>query len=153
LGIGGFDAIVSSMALMDIPVVAPIYQAASQLLRPQGRFVFATMHPAFNSNNPVFFHEKEDRDGDVCDFFGVKIRAYLDVPPVKGAGAPDEPTPHYYYHRTFSDLLGPAFAAGFALDALLEPAFAADDPEISDRLSWYNLWQIPPVLSGRLRMG
>ena len=152
LGLGRFDAIVCSMALMDIPIVAPIFDASSRLLRPDGRFVFATMHPAFNSNNPIFIHEKEDRDGTVSDYFGVKIREYLNVPPVLGSGAPGEPAPHYYYHRTLSELLGEAFAAGFILDALLEPSFAPEDADASDHLSWYKMWQIPPVLSGRLRL-
>ncbi len=152
LGLAGFDAIVCSMVLMDIPIIEPIFQASSQLLRSDGRFVFATMHPAFNSNNPVFFHEKEDRDGTMVDRCGIKIHEYIDVQPVKGSGAPGEPVPHYYYHRTFSELLGGAFAAGFVLDGLLEPSFAPEDAETSDYLSWYKLWQIPPVLSGRLRL-
>jgi hypothetical protein len=42
-------------------------------------------------------------------------------------------------------------ACGLALDALEEPAFS---PEVADGqrpLSWDSLWQIPPVLVGRLR--
>ncbi len=152
LGVRKYDAITCTMTLMDIPTIVPLFEAASHLLREKGRFVFSTMHPAFNSNNPVFIHEKEDRDGNVSENFAVKLRAYLDVPPVKGAGAPGEPTPHYYYHRSLSELLGAAFAAGFVLDGLLEPAFAADDASRSDQLSWYKYSQIPPILSGRLRL-
>lgn len=152
LGERQFDAVTCTMALMDIPRIDPVFRAASQLLREGGRFVFSTMHPAFNSNNPIFVHEKEDRDGVVSDYYAVKLRAYLDLPPVKGSGAPNEPTPHYYYHRTLAELLGAAFAAGFVLDGLLEPAFSADDADDSERLTWQNLPQIPPVLSGRLRL-
>ncbi len=151
LGAGRFDAITCTMSLMDIPTIDPLFRAAARLLRKGGRFVFATQHPAFNSNNPIFVQEKEDRAGVVSDHYAVKIRAYLDLPPVKGAGAPGEPAPHYYYHRTLGDLLGAAFAAGFTLDGLLEPAFTKDDAAASQRLSWLKLTQIPPVLSGRLR--
>lgn len=151
LGVARFHALVCSMALMDIPAVEPIFLSAAALLRPGGRFVFATMHPAFNSNNPVFFHEKLDCDGVVSDLYGIKIQEYLEVPPVKGSGAPNEPAPHYYYHRPLSQLLGYAFAAGFVLDALLEPAFEPEDAEVSERLSWNKMRQIPPVLSGRFR--
>ena len=77
---------------MDMPAIDPLFAAASQLLKPAGRFVFATMHPAFNSNNPVFLHEKEDRDGDVREHYALKLCAYLDMPPVKGSGAPGEPS-------------------------------------------------------------
>lgn len=152
LGAGCFDAITCTMALMDMPTIEPLFRAAARTLRPGGRFVFSTQHPAFNSNNPIFVHEKEDRDGVVGDHYAVKLRAYLDMPPVKGAGAPGEPSPHYYYHRPLSELLGAAFAVGFVLDGLLEPAFSADDAVASEGLSWTRLAQIPPVLSGRLRL-
>ena len=152
LGAGQFDAVACTMALMDIPTLTPLFKAASRLLGGGGRFVYATAHPAFNSNNPIFVQEKEDRDGVVSDHYAVKLRAYLDVPPVKGGGAPAEPNPHYYYHRPLHQLLGDAFAAGFVLDALLEPAFSPDDAEDSSGLSWFSLWQIPPVLAGRLRL-
>ncbi len=152
LGRARFDAIVCSMALMDIPIVAPLFAAASELLRPAGRFVFATMHPAFNSNNPVFFMEKADSDGVVRTLTGVKISAYVDIPPVKGSGAPDEPTPHYYYHRPLGALLQEAFTAGFVLDGLLEPTFLPEDADQGGELNWTKMWQIPPVLTARLRL-
>ena len=151
LGPGRFDALTCTMTLMDMPTIQPLFRAAARLLRKSGRFVFATMHPAFNSNNPIFIHEKEDRDGTVSEHFSLKLRAYLDVPPVKGAGAPGEPTPHYYYHRPLADLLGAAFEAGFVLDSLLEPTFSPEDPAKTERLDWYSFAQFPPVLSGRLR--
>lgn len=153
LGAGRFDAITCSMALMDMPAIDPLFAAASRLLKPAGRFVFATMHPAFNSNNPVFLHEKEDRDGVVSEHYALKLRSYLDVPPEKGSGAPGEPTPHYYFHRPLSELLGAAFAAGFVLDALLEPAFETKVKGGSSSLDWSRFRQFPPILSGRLRLG
>ena len=140
------------MTLMDIPIVAPLFEASSVLLRSSGRFVFATMHPAFNSNNPVFFQEKTDKDGVVTTVAGVKIHAYLQLPPVKGSGAPGEPSPHYYYHRPLGALLQAAFAAGFVLDQLLEPAFSPEDAGLASELSWPSIWQIPPVLTARLRL-
>lgn len=153
LGARRFDAITCTMTLMDMPAIEPLFAAASRLLKPAGRFVFSTMHPAFNSNNPIFLHEKEDRDGVVSEHYALKLRAYLDMPPVKGSGAPGEPTPHYYFHRPLSELLGAAFAAGFVLDALLEPAFEADDLAGAASLDWSKFRQFPPILSGRLRLG
>jgi 2-polyprenyl-3-methyl-5-hydroxy-6-metoxy-1,4-benzoquinol methylase len=153
LGEGQFDAIVCTMAMMDMPVIAPLYRAVSRLLSDDGRFVFANMHPAFNSNNPVFFAESADDNGTIVVTNGVKIKAYLDMPPVKGSGAPNEPTPHYYYHRPLQQILGEAFAAGLLLNGIEEPAFSKDNPEAHRMLSWYGLWQIPPVLVGRLVKG
>ena len=152
LGERSYDAITCTMALMDMPSITPLFRAASQLLKKRGCLVFATMHPAFNSNNPVFLHEKEDRAGTVLERYAVKLFAYLDMSPVKGAGAPGEPMPHSYYHRPLSELLGAAFEAGFVLDALLEPAFTQEDAAQAVGLTWAKLPQIPPVLTGRLRL-
>lgn len=152
LGERSYDAITCTMALMDMPSISSLFRAASQLLKDTGCLVFATAHPAFNSNNPVFLHEKEDRAGTVRERYAIKLYAYLDMQPVKGAGAPGEPMPHTYYHRPLSALLGAAFAAGFALDALLEPAFTQEDAAQAKGLTWAKLPQIPPVLTGRLRL-
>jgi 2-polyprenyl-3-methyl-5-hydroxy-6-metoxy-1,4-benzoquinol methylase len=151
LGEGVFDAITCTMALMDMPAIAPFYRAVRRLLRPAGRAVIATAHPAFNSLNPVFYAEVEDRDGQLIQRRGLKIEAYLDIPPVRAAGAPNEPNAHYYYHRPMSVLLGEAFAAGLVIDAVEEPTFG-DNPESSRLLSWYSMPQIPPVLLFRLRL-
>ncbi len=151
LGEGKFQAVVCTMALMDMPVIAPLYRAVRRLLRPDGRFVFATSHPAFNSNNPVFLAELEDQDGVEQVTHALKIAAYLDVAPTKGMGARDEPAPHIYYHRPFHQLLVDAFAAGLVLDGLEEPAFSPEVAAEGQPLSWYALWQIPPILAGRLR--
>lgn len=153
LGEGQFGAITCTMAIMDMPTLVPLFRAIKQLLTPRGRFVFSTMHPAFNSNNPVFVHEKGDSDGVVYSQFTVKLNAYLDIPPVKGSGAPNEPNPHYYYHRPLHELLRLAFDAGLVLDGLEEPAFPRNLANTTDRLTWEKLWQIPPILTGRLRIG
>lgn len=153
LGEGKFDAVTSTMALMDMPVIAPLYRAVRRLLKPEGRFVFATSHPAFNSNNPTFLAEMEDVEGVMVLRNYLKISAYNHLLPSKAMGARDEPTSHYYYHRPFYELLGAAFEAGLVLDGLEEPVF--DPPETDDErpLSWYSYPQIPPVLVGRMRVG
>ncbi len=151
LGAGAFDAITCTMALMDMPVIAPLFRAARRLLTPAGRLVIATAHPAFNSNGPTFYAEMSDEAGQLIERVGLKISRYLDVPPVKGAGAPGEPTPHTYYHRTLSELLNEAVAAGLVLDGVDERGFRPID-EIPPRLlSWSSVPQIPPVLAVRWR--
>lgn len=152
LGEGTFDAVVCTMALMDMPVITPLFRAVSRLLKASGRFVFATAHPAFNSNNPVFVAEMADNEGTIRINYGLKIEGYLDVPPTKAAGAPGEPAPHYYYHRPLHELLGEAFAVGLVLDGLEEPSFGPEQADPARPLSWTDLWQIPPVLAGRMRL-
>jgi 2-polyprenyl-3-methyl-5-hydroxy-6-metoxy-1,4-benzoquinol methylase len=149
LGERSFDAVVCTMALMDMPAIGPLYRAVRRLLRPGGRFVFATMHPAFNSVEPTFVAEMADTGGTLTTTYALKISAYLDAPPRTAVGAPGEPVPHLVYHRPLHQLLGEAFAAGLVLNALEEPAFAPD-PAAAPGLGWYYLPQIPPVLAGRM---
>lgn len=151
LGKESFDVVVCTMALMDMPVIAPFYQAARDLLRPDGRLVIATAHPAFNSCNPIFYAEQEDRDGQLVTTTGVKISQYLDVSPTKGTGAPGEPTPHTYYHWPLHVLFGEAFKAGLVLDGVEEPAIDLEQYGASRSLSWSGVPQIPPVLVIRFR--
>lgn len=153
LGEGKFNAGVSTMALMDMPVITPLFRAVRKLLDGNGRFVFATAHPAFNSSNPVFVSEMQDQDGELVLQHSLKISAYLDIPPARAVGAAGEPTSHYYHHRPLQRLLGEAFAAGLVLDALEEPAFSSEGADPARTLSWYNLTQIPPILVGRMRIG
>ena len=152
LGKGAFSAVTCTMALMDMPQIAPLYRAVVRLLKPGGRFVFATAHPAFNSNNPVFVSEMEDREGRLERSNALKIHAYLDVPPALSVGAVGEPSSHTYYHRPLSELLGEAFKAGLVLDALEEAAFSPPPDKPLEPLSWYGYPQIPPVLAGRMRV-
>ena len=151
LGTGRFDAAVCNMALMDMTTIEPLLRALRALLKPGGRFVFAVPHPCFNSNATTLALEEEDRAGELRETRSVRIAAYLDIPPGKGAGMPGEPQPHYYFHRPLHELLGACFAVGFALDGLLEPAFGPDAADIRP-LSWANFTQIPPALAARLRL-
>jgi len=154
LSLGGqqFDHLLCTMAFMDIPDLNPLFRAAQKLLKPNGSFVFATAHPAFFSNNPGFISEKNEVDGKTVFTHALKITNYLSLPPMKGVGAPNEPTPHIYYHRPLHELLGVAFQHGFVLDALLEPGFEPPEPEDARPLHWTTLWQMPPVLAGRFKL-
>lgn len=145
LGEGGFDAILASMALMDMADIDPLLRAARRLLSPDGRFVFAVQHPPFNNNGVALSGERPA--ADVSDF-AVKVAAYLTVPPALGAGMPGEPTPHWYFHRPLHELFGAFFAAGFAINGLEEPRLVTPDPD-PHRLTWRNMPDIPPVLIAR----
>ena len=151
LGEGKFDAAVANMALMDMATIDPLLRALARLLKPDGRFVFSVLHPAFNiAGATTLVLEHGDYDGKLVQTYQVKISNYLHVPPMLGVGMPDEPEPHYYFHRSLGVLLGSCFAAGLVLDALEEPAFTSED-DARTPLSWANLTKIPPVLVARLR--
>ena len=145
LGEGRFDAIVCSMAMMDMADIGPLLRASRRLLAPVGRFVFSLQHPPFNSNGVSLAGERDEADNSA---FAVKVSAYLTIPPGLAAGMPGEPSPHWYFHRPLHELFGEFFAAGWVIDGLEEPRFstASDDPH---RLTWSNMPDIPPVLVAR----
>lgn len=151
LGEHSFDAAVCNMALMDISTIEPLYRGLAAVLKPGGRFVFTIMHPCFNSSSSVLGVEEEDRDGQLIETWYVKTSNYLQMATKRGAGAPNEPNPHYYFHRPLHLLLNSAFEAGFMLDRIEEPSFRPESKG-SRALSWVNYKAIPPVLAARLRL-
>lgn len=153
LGERRFDAAVCNMAFMDMVTIDPLLQAVARLLKAKGRFVFTLTHPSFNSTTSKMALEQEDRNGQVVETYYIKVSDYLNPLTNKGAGAPGEPNPHYYFDRPVSAILKSCFAAGFVVDGLEEPAFG---PEvISNRpLVWDGKFKnIPPVLAVRLKLG
>jgi len=63
LGPGRFDAAVCSMALMDLPTIAPLLSALRRLLKPGGQFVFSVPHPCFSSCQSPMTAELVQSDG------------------------------------------------------------------------------------------
>ena len=153
LGEGEFDAVVCTMALMDIASIEPIATVAKGLLKPSGRMVFSVMHPCFNSTDgftQVF--EREQRDGEIITRMSVKMTDYIRPHAYKGLAMVGQPVPQNYFHRSLSTLLGVFFSAGFVVDAIEEPVFPKDVPG-DDGFGWLRYKDIPPVLSVRLRRG
>jgi 2-polyprenyl-3-methyl-5-hydroxy-6-metoxy-1,4-benzoquinol methylase len=140
LGAGAYDAIVSNMVLMDLPVIAPLVRAARRLLTTAGRFVFSIQHPAFNSNAIRLCGEL---NGEAI--FYVKVSDYLTVPAGRSIGIDGQPVQHWYFHRPLHELFGEFFQAGFVIDGLEEPAFLTQ-PKDPHNLTWSNIPGIPPVL-------
>jgi SAM-dependent methyltransferase len=75
LGVG-FDAVVCSMALMDISDIEPLAGALPSLLRPGGRFVFSVTHPAFNNMSLVHVKERRMRGNVLVDELSVRVSRY-----------------------------------------------------------------------------
>lgn len=151
LGEHAFDALVCNMALMDMSDIEPLFRAAPHLLKPRGRFVFATMHPCFNSNNPVFMAEMREENGSVSEEYALKLTRYRESKTYQGLAMFGQPVAHYYFHRPLPELFGAAFRAGLVLDGLLEPRFSPD-VNSSRWSSWLNYHEFPPVLAARCRV-
>ena len=158
LGESGFDAVVCTMALMDIASIEPIAKTVRRMLKSDGRFVFSVMHPCFNSTDgftQVF--EREQRDGEIITRMSVKMTEYIQPHAYKGLAMVGQPVAQNYFHRPLSALLGVFFKAGFVVDGLEEPVFAEDgnltegSPSWArNRFGWLIYKDIPPALSVRL---
>lgn len=152
LGEGRFDAITSTMAIMDIVDIRPLFHAARRLLKPSphARFVFATAHPFTNSPD-VYQNLEQSGNAENPRQFSLKVLSYLSEKTFKSIGAENEPNSHLFFHRPLQSILNTAFDAGFVMDGIEEPAFTPDDAD-GERLTWRNLPEIPPVLTVRLRV-
>ena len=144
-----FDAVVSLMAIMDLPAIDPMIEAATILLKPGGRFVFTILHPVFMSPYATRVAEAFDEDLAIVTRLSLKISHYKTPHNWMGIGIPGQPKQQHYFHRSFSDLFAHFFKAGFALTGLEEPAFDGSEPKT---LSWANLHELPPVLAARFTL-
>ncbi len=142
-----FDAVLTTMVLMDMSDVGPLFRCLPRILRPNGTIVFATAHPSFNSA-PARREIGSDGLGEI------HVLSYRTASRATGAAIRGQPALTASYHRTLADLLRPAFAAGLVLDALEEPSFPPTHPHGSREDSWGGRYhEFPPVLVGRLRVG
>ncbi|MFN8446088.1 MAG: class I SAM-dependent methyltransferase [Caldilineaceae bacterium] len=152
LGEARFDAALSTMVLMDMAVIDPLFRALAKLLRPGGRFVFSVCHPCFNQINALPMAEMEDHNGKFVTRYAMKVRGYLTSSVGLGTAIADQPKPQHYFDRPLQELLGAGFAAGFVVDALEERALPSDSPIERNPLAWNgNFSEIPPVMVVRMR--
>ncbi len=150
LGVAAFDAVVCTMAIMDMASIQPLARA---LLKPGGRLVFTTMHPCFSTPEGLTrFVERDEKDGEVVDRLGVKIYQYIESKSYMGVAMIGQPAPQFYFHRPLHSLLGTFLEEGFVMDGMEEPVFEKDaSPKMP--LDWENFRELPPVLVVRMRPG
>lgn len=152
LGENSFDAAVSAMALMDMAEIEPLFRALKKLIRCGGCFIFAVMHPCFNSMHTSLAAELIEQENKIYTEYFVKVKAYLQPSKIPGLALENQPQPHIYFHRPLHFLLNVAFKAGFVLDGLEEPAFPPEFATKNIGISWSKFSKIPPVIVARLRV-
>jgi SAM-dependent methyltransferase len=152
LGENRFTKAVCTMALMDMPEIAPLFQALSRLLPRDGRFVFSVTHPCFHSADVQRFAEMyEEGPGRHVTRTGVKVSSYLSPSARKTEGIIGQPEPQFFFHRPLSQLFRHGFDAGFVVDGFEEPGFQpAETPKAGVR--WRDMADIPPILVVRMRL-
>ena len=147
---GGFDKAVSTMALMDMPDVEPLFRHLRRLLRPGGCFVFTVTHPCFHSAGVSSVAEQsENAEGRLETRNGIKVFRYLTPFARKSEGILGQPVPQYVFHRPLHVLLGYGLRHGLVVDGLLEPRLP--ELESASEVNWKQMTELPPVMAVRMR--
>lgn len=134
-----FDVVVCSMVLHDLPVIEPLLNTLSKLLRPNGCVVFSIPHPCFNM-------------GEVrLDFFSesphVSRARYVNAGHLEMKSKKNQPISQHCFHRSLAELFQSFFSVGMVLDRLEEPSVSQVKEEMkSVDLDWKLLPEIPPAL-------
>ena len=137
------------MALMDMREIEPLARAAWGLLRPGGRLLLSTVHPAFNSGD-LRAGDRADRGRGRARATALRQGLGLRRPYVtKGIAVEGQPVLHYYFHRSLTDVLRPFLAAGFVLEDLDEPVLPPGRVDPDGAAGVFH--KVPPVIVLRLR--
>jgi 2-polyprenyl-3-methyl-5-hydroxy-6-metoxy-1,4-benzoquinol methylase len=151
LGSNRFNKAVSTMAIMDMPAIGPLFATLSRMLAPGGAFVFSVTHPCFHSPAIQRFTEiYEEQAGRHVIRSGVKVPSYLSPFARKTEGIVGQPEPQWFFHRPISTLFRFGFEAGFVVDGIDEPHFPEDTPKAGVR--WHDMPDIPPVMVVRMKL-
>ena len=118
---GTFDGVVCHMALMDIPDLTPTLQSAARILRPGGWFVFAILHPCYNTSRSG---EQPSPEGWVRTVGGYFVEGYWRSD--TGTGPPGKVGA---YHRTLSTYVDALNNAGLSLERVSEPRLTGSHAE------------------------
>ena len=117
-----FDGVVCFMSLMDIADLQPTVRGVHRVLRTGGWFVFAVLHPCFNTSRS---DELTTADGLVRT-----IGAYFVEGHWQSAKRTGPPGRVGAYHRTLSTYFNTLLAHGFELEAVAEPVAVGRQAEL-----------------------
>jgi ubiquinone/menaquinone biosynthesis C-methylase UbiE len=144
-----FDAVVCNMAIMDMAEIEPMVAASARLLKRGSRFVFSTLHPAFNSVATRLVEQSENESG-VVRTYSVKVSSYIHPSTGMGVAVEGQPVAQWYFHRPLSELFRVWFRHGFLLDGIEEPVLAQEDVRPGSTAGVFV--EVPPILAARMRL-
>ena len=133
-----FDGVACFMALMDIAELAPTLRSVTRVLRPGGWFVFAILHPCFNT--------ARSGEADTPEGVARTVGRYFQEGHWRSDSRTGPPGKVGSYHRTLSTYINALADAGLTLERLGEPGPTAKLPD-SPAFSWRPVWaEVPAVL-------
>lgn len=142
---GPFDAAVSIMGAMSMPMLRPMFGGVWRVLKPRGIFVLVTLHPSFATSGYKFAKSEQDDEPH-----GLTVSRYLSRYVTHGVTNVAQKEPQIYFHRPMHELLSDAFASGLVLDGM-EELPAPEQPMDESRLMWNVIPDIPMAVALRFR--
>lgn len=139
-----FDGVTCCLALTDFDDLSALLAATSRVLKGNGWFVIAALHPCFEAPRAANGEHRGKSVKLVSHYFE------------EGRWWPDDRTRLFgeigWHHRTLSTILNSFLAAGFALDSVHEPRAPADviaeSPTYGQVAEVLTLrWRLPVVRS------
>jgi len=146
-----FEAVISTMALMDCADYEGAVREFWRVLRPDGIFAFNICHPCFT-------YEIRDWDYDEKgEVIGIRLGNYFRegayVERWKFGAAPVaeqvEPFTIIYFYRTLAGFINPLCIAGFRIEAIAEPRPTEEACRADPRLRKHQL--VPQTLCVKAR--
>jgi ubiquinone/menaquinone biosynthesis C-methylase UbiE len=147
--VASFDAVVCNMAIMDMAEIGPMVAASARLLKRGGRFVFSTLHPAFNGAATRLVEQSENEHG-VVRTYSIKVSSYINPSTGMGVAVEGQPVAQWYFHRPIGALFRVWFRHGFVLDGIEEPVLAQEDVQPGSTAGVFV--EVPPILAARMQL-
>ena len=135
-----FDAIVSTMALMDSPNYRDAIEEFYRILRPGGELFFSISHPCFMTKGYDWIKDEKGNEVKltVADYFNNQPRIEcwkFSKSPVP-AEIPPFAIPGFY--RTISEYINPLIRIGFSIKQIHEPR---PTESICRKFPWLRQWR------------
>lgn len=137
-----FDAVVSTMALMDGPDFGCAMREALRLLRPGGFVAFSVLHPCFITPGLCWEKDKEGRTVGLCVSRYFDHTGFIEHWSFGNRPKDEEVVPFAVprFPRTLSDYLNAIAAAGFRISCVEEPQPTPEACKVVPRFArWRDL--------------
>jgi ubiquinone/menaquinone biosynthesis C-methylase UbiE len=135
-----FDAIVSTMALMDSPNYRGAIKELSRILRPGGELYFSISHPCFMTKGYGWIKDEKGYEVKltVADYFNTRPR--IERWKFSKSPVPAETPPFAYpgFYRTISEYINPLIKIGFNIKRIHEPR---PTEAICKKFPWLRQWR------------
>ncbi|MHA1211386.1 MAG: class I SAM-dependent methyltransferase [Candidatus Heimdallarchaeota archaeon] len=135
-----FDMVVSNIVMVDVQDYKTAFKEISRVLKPNGRFIWSNLHPAFGNLNQIFYRLPFDTSRNeerIC----LMLDRYFD----SGARLISwgKTKPIWQFHRTLQEYTQALFETGFLIREIIEPKPTLENLKENPRALAFDADRIP----------